>query len=69
MMTTIALLTLVIVVEAVPVYAYLRANWLGRPITANPTMVMSFGLVVAICVLATIVPLRVGLKKMEGFEF
>ena len=69
MMTTIALLAVVIVVEAVPVYAYLRANWLGHPVTVNAQMIIAFGLVVAICGVATVVPLKVGLKKMEGFEF
>jgi ABC-2 type transport system permease protein len=69
MMTTIALLGAVIVVEAVPVYGYLRANWLGRPVTVDAPMILAFVLVVAICAAATLVPLKVGLRKMEGFEF
>ncbi len=69
MMTTIALLALVIVVEAVPVYGYLRATFNGQPVSVNATMIGAFAAVAAICVTATIVPLKVGLKKMEGFEF
>ena len=69
MMTTIALLALVIMVEAVPVYAYLRATFNGQPVSVNPTMIGAFAAVAAICVTATVVPLKVGLKKMEGFEF
>ncbi|MFQ6046150.1 MAG: hypothetical protein ACE5PT_07315 [Gemmatimonadales bacterium] len=69
MMTTIALLAAVIVVEAVPVYTYLRASWVGVPVRMSPVMIGSFAAVVAICGVATVLPLKVGLKKMEGFEF
>jgi ABC-2 type transport system permease protein len=69
MMTTIALLALVIVIEAVPVYRYLRAGFRGEPVTVDATMVGAFVAVVVICTLATIVPLKVGLGRMEGFEF
>ena len=69
MMTTVVLLAAVIVVEAVPVYGYLQAIYQGRPVRIDGTMVAAFAAVVAICVVATVVPLKVGLKKMEGFEF
>ena len=69
MMTTVALLAAVIVVEAVPVYGYLQATYEGRPVRIDGTMVAAFAGVVAICGVATVVPLKVGLKKMEGFEF
>ncbi len=69
MMTTIALLALVIVIEAVPVYAYLRATYLGQAVHVTGTMVGAFALVVAVCAAATVVPLRVGLRKMLEFEF
>lgn len=69
MMSTIALLAVVIVIEAVPVYAYLRANYLGEPVRANAVMMGAFALVAAICGIATVVPLRVGLRRMERFEF
>lgn len=69
MMTTIALLVLVIMIEAVPVYSYLRASYLGRPVQVDAVMIGAFALVVLVCALATMVPLRVGLRKMEQFEF
>ncbi len=69
MMSTIALLAVVIVIEAVPVYGYLRANFRGQSVSVDATMLVAFAAVVAICVAATVVPLRVGLRKMESFEF
>ncbi|MBI3982614.1 MAG: hypothetical protein HY337_06860 [Gemmatimonadetes bacterium] len=69
MMSTIALLAGVIVIEAVPVYGYLRATFFGEPVRVNAAMLLGFGGVVALCAAATVIPLRVGLRKMEGFEF
>ena len=69
MMTTVALLAVVIVLEAVPVSNYLRAEYDGDPLHVTPGMIMAFAGVVAICVTAIIVPLKVGLAKMETFEF
>ncbi|MGD8726225.1 MAG: hypothetical protein PVH40_01205 [Gemmatimonadales bacterium] len=69
MMTTVALLALVIVVEAIPVYRYVRANFDGQPVTADGMMVGAFAAVILIGGLATYIPLRIGLRKMEEFEF
>jgi ABC-2 type transport system permease protein len=69
MMTTVALLALVIVIEAVPVYTYLRAAFRGLPIPVNATMIGAFAAVVLVCLAATAIPLRVGLRRMEEFEF
>lgn len=69
MMSTIALLAVVIVVEAVPVSNYLRASFTGEPMTVNIWMVGAFAAVVLICATATAVPLWVGLRRMERFEF
>ena len=69
MMTTIVLLALVIVIEAVPVYRYLRAGFRGQPVAVDATMIGAFVAVAVICALATVVPLKVGLRRMEGFEF
>ena len=69
MMTTIALLAVVIVVEAIPVSGYLRAAFQGEPVPVNGWMVGAFAVVALICAVATIIPLRVGLRKMERFEF
>ena len=69
MMTTVALLALVILIDAVPVYGYLRAAFRQLPIPVNATMIGAFAAVVLVCGAATVVSLRVGLKRMEGFEF
>ncbi len=69
MMTTIALLALVIVIEAIPIYGYLQAQFQGQAIGISPTMVMAFGTVVAVCLGVMGTSLYVGLRKMESFEF
>ncbi|MGK2933889.1 MAG: putative ABC transporter permease subunit [Gemmatimonadaceae bacterium] len=64
MMTSIALIGAVVVLEARPVYSYVRqATYRGG---ADPTeMVVGFGLVTLLCVAATLIPLRVAVKKLE----
>lgn len=69
MMSTIALLATVIVIEAVPVSNYLRAAVAGEVVTIDMWIIGAFVAVTLICLLATAIPLRVGLRKMEGFEF
>jgi ABC-2 type transport system permease protein len=69
MMTTIALLALVIVIEAIPVSRYLRAAYFEQAVEVNAIMVGAFALVVTICLGVTAISLRVGLKRMEAFEF
>ncbi len=69
MMSTIGLLAVVIVIEAIPVYSYLQATFAGREVEVNGLMIGAFGLVLALCTAATVVPLKVGLRKMEAFEF
>jgi ABC-2 type transport system permease protein len=69
MMATIALLAAVILIESVPVYRYLRASFEQEPLAVTPLMVGSFALAAAVCVLATVVPLRVALRKLEQIEF
>jgi ABC-2 type transport system permease protein len=69
MMSTIALLATVIVIEAVPVSNYLRAAVAGEAVTIDMWIIGAFVAVALICSLATTIPLRVGLRRMEGFEF
>jgi ABC-2 type transport system permease protein len=69
MMTTIALLALVIVIEAIPVYTYLGASFRREPVAIDAPMIGAFALVAAICIGVTAVSLRVGVKRMEAFEF
>ena len=69
MMTTTALLALVTVIEAQPVSVYLAAEFQADPVHVTPIMILAFAGVVVICVAATVIPLRLGLKRMEQFEF
>ncbi len=69
MMATITLLAVVIVIESVPVYGYLLAAFDHRPLGVSPPMLLAFALAIAVCVAATVVPLRIALKRIEQFEF
>ena len=69
MMSAIVLLGVVIVIEAVPVMSYLRAQLAGEPVAITPTMVGALGAVAVICIVTTLVPLRIGLRRMERMEF
>lgn len=69
MMTTTALLALVTVIEAQPVSRYLAAEVQSEPVQFTPLMILAFAAVVVICAAATVIPLRMGLKRMEQFEF
>lgn len=69
MMSAVVLLGLVLVLEATPVMGYLRLQLSGEEAVPGPWMVASLLAVVALCLAATIIPLRVGLKRMEEMEF
>ncbi len=69
MMTTIALLAAVIFALWQAVYRYVRAVYDHEPVVIDAWMIGSFAVAALLCVAATVIPLRVGLKKMESFEF
>jgi ABC-2 type transport system permease protein len=69
MMATIALLAAVIGSLWQAVYAYVRAVYDGRPVVVDAWMVLWFAVATALCGAATVIPLRVGLRRMERFEF
>ncbi len=69
MMSAIVLLGVVMVIEAGPVLSYLRAQMNGKDPAPGPWMIGSLLAVVAICLTMTIVPIRLGLKKVEAMEF
>jgi ABC-2 type transport system permease protein len=69
MMSAVILLVVVLMVESRPIMRYLRLQIAGRPAEFDPWLVGSLVLVVIICLTATIIPLRLGLKKMESMEF
>jgi len=69
MMATIALLAAVIFVLWQAVYTYVRAVYEGQPVVVNGWMVLCFAVAALLCAAATAVPLWVGLKRMESFDF
>ena len=69
MMSAIVLLGLVMVVEARTVLEYLRAQIAGKEPEIDFRLVISLVAVAAICITATIVPIRLALKKLAAMEF
>ena len=69
MMTTIVLVAAVIVLEAMPVYGYMSAAFRGETVQITTSMILAFIGVLLLCITATVVPLKIGLLKMEEFEF
>ena len=67
MILSIALVGGVVLLEARPVYAYLRARTFAVPIDPSE-MVLGFVLALLLCIAATLVPLRVAIRKLEGLE-
>ena len=69
MMTTIALLALVIGGLSQIVYPYVRSVYEGHPVVVTPWMIISTVGVALVCVAATAIPLWLSIRKMEQFEF
>ncbi len=69
MMTSIVLVAGVIVLEAMPVYGYMSAAFRGETVQITTSMILAFIGVLLLCITATVVPLKIGLRKMEEFEF
>jgi ABC-2 type transport system permease protein len=67
MMSSIAVIAGVVILEARPVIGYLRARAFGD--TTDPVaMAVGFGLAALLCVAATVVPIRVALRRLESVE-
>ena len=69
MMTTIALLAVVIGGLSQIVYPYVRSVYEGHPVVITPWMIASTVLVALVCVAATALPLWLARRRMEQFEF
>src|SRR5437762_3248207 len=69
MMATIALLAAVIVALWQAVYVYAQTVYEGRPVVVDAWMILWFAVAAGICAAATVIPLWMGLRRMEGFEF
>jgi hypothetical protein len=56
-----------VILEARPVYGYLSARAFGT--APDPTeMVIGFGLAGLLCVVATVLPIRLALRRLEAVE-
>ena len=69
MMATIALLGAVLRTLWTAVYAYVRAVYQGQPVVVDAWMISWFAVAAVLCAAATVLPLWVGLRRMERFEF
>lgn len=67
MMASVALIGAVIMLESRPVYGFLSARAFGEPI--EPTeMFVGFGAAAFLCVLATLLPIRIAIRRLEAVE-
>jgi len=69
MMSAILLLGVIMVLEAAPVLDYLRSQFLGDEPEPGLGLIGSLAAVAIVCVATTIVPIRMGLRKIEAMEF
>jgi ABC-2 type transport system permease protein len=70
MMTSLCLLALIIVIEAVPVTEYLRdQRYAQQPAGITSDLVLAGLTVIGVCAAATIIPLRLGLRRIEMMEW
>jgi ABC-2 type transport system permease protein len=70
MMSSLTLLAAIISIEAVPVTEYLRdQRYSENPGGITPELVAAGLAVVALCAAATIIPLRIGLRRIEMMEW
>jgi ABC-2 type transport system permease protein len=68
MMASVALIAAVIVLEARPVYSWVSAKAFGRGTVDTREMIAGFGAAGVVCVLATLVPIRIALRRLERGE-
>jgi ABC-2 type transport system permease protein len=67
MMTAVSLIGAVIVLEARPVYAYLSATAFGTAV--QPTdMWIGFAAAALLCIVATLLPLRLAVRRLTALE-
>ena len=69
MVASLCLLAVVIMIEAYPVTAQLRAWQRGQQLEATPELLGAGALVIVVCVAATIIPLRLGARRLELMEW
>ena len=67
MMASVSVIAAVVILEARPVFSYLSARLNGGD-TDLLEMLFGFGTATAVCILATILPIRVALTRLEAVE-
>jgi ABC-2 type transport system permease protein len=67
MMASVAVIGGTIILEARPVYSYLSARIYNTETSATE-MLVGFGLAATLCITATIVPIRIALRRLETIE-
>ena len=67
MMASVGLIGGVVILEARPVYGYLSARTFGTE-TSPVEMIVGFGLAAALCLTATMLPIRLALHRLETLE-
>ncbi|MEO6066892.1 MAG: hypothetical protein ABJB33_10035 [Gemmatimonadota bacterium] len=68
MMTIVGLLGLIIAIEAGPVADYIRLQQAGQR-GGTAALFVGVAVVMAVCAIATVVPLRVAMRKLEAMDF
>ena len=67
MMTSVGLIGVVLILEARPIYAWLGARQAGHAV-APTELVAGLAAAATVCLLATFIPLRIALRRLEAIE-
>ncbi|HLB55292.1 MAG TPA: hypothetical protein VJK71_09300 [Gemmatimonadales bacterium] len=68
MLAAVSLLTIIIVIEAIPVSEQLRAWQAGELVRSPASLIIALGAVVIACAIATVVPLQLALRRLSALE-
>jgi len=68
MMAAVSLLTVIIVIEAVPIAEQLRVWQSGGQPGASTALLLAMGAVFLLCAVVTVLPLRLGLRRLAALE-
>ncbi|HEY0304264.1 MAG TPA: hypothetical protein VGC44_04785 [Longimicrobiales bacterium] len=70
MMTSVAYLGIIVMLQAWPVYSVLEARYRGLPLTSGQItgLVIGLGLALALSIAAIVVPLRIAVQRIEDID-
>ncbi len=71
MILTMSVIGLVVILEATPTYMYFMSEFRGVPLTGEQIAVITglFAVIFIILLLATLIPMKIGLRWLENMEF